>query len=158
VKNVIRIVAVTALASLVAGAGCSRGGGAASFDGVFEKLREAKTFDEARLHYTAGTVDAIDRAVSEGAVTKEGRLRILPVFSAKTEWEEVSRKVEGDRGTIRIRYTDHPVENMIGMEAEYNMARENGSWKINLEDGIRAALGNRRGGAEEYIQRIKKGY
>lgn len=157
-KNGTRIMALAALAAFIAAAGCSRGGGAASFDGVFEKLRKAKTFDEARLHYTAGTIDAIDRAVSEGAIAKEGRLRVLPVFNAKTEWEEVSRKADGDRGTIRIRYTDHPVENMIGVEADYTMAREHGSWKIDLEEEIRAALGDRRGGAEEYIQRIKKGY
>ena len=157
-RNGTIIMAAAALALIAAAGGCSRGGGAASFDGVFEKLRKAKTFDEARSCYTAGTIDAIDRAVSEGAVAKEGRLRVLPVFSAKTEWEEVSRKVEGDRGTIRIRYTDHPVENMIGVEAEYRMTRDGGLWKIDLEEEMRAALGDRRGGAEEYIQRIKKGY
>jgi hypothetical protein len=153
-----RIMAAVAIAACLAAAGCSRGGGAASFDGVFEKLRKAKGFDEAKLHYTAGTIDAIDRAVSEGAISKEGRLRVLPVFNAKTSWEELSRTVDGDRGMIRIRYTDHPVENMIGEQMSFRMVRENGSWKIDLEDGIRASLGGRRTGAEEYIQRIRKGY
>lgn len=158
VKNGKNIAAALALMLIAASAGCSRGGGAASFDGVFEKLRKVKTFEDARPYYTGGTIDAIDRAVSEGAIAKEGRLGALPVFSAKTEWEELSRKVDGDRGTIRIRYTDHPVENMIGVEADFRMAKEKGSWKIDLEKEIRASLGQRGGGTEEYIQRIKKGY
>jgi hypothetical protein len=152
-----RIIAACIAASLAA-AGCSRGGGAASFDGVFDKLRTAKSFDDAKPFYTAGTIDAIENAVSEGAVTKGGRLRVLPVFNAKTSWEEVSRKVEGDRGTIRIRYTEHPVENMIGVQMDFRMVREKGSWKIDLEDGIRASLGGSRTGAEDYIRRIMKGY
>jgi hypothetical protein len=157
-RNGIRIIAAVAAAACLAAAGCSRGGGAASFDGVFEKLRKAKTFDEAKPYYTAGTVDAVERAVSEGAISKEGRLRVLPLFNAKTSWEELSRTVSGDRGTIRIRYTDHPVENMIGVQMDFKMVREKGSWKIDLEDGIRASLGGTRGGAEEYLRRIRKGY
>jgi len=157
-RNGTRIIAAIAAAACLATAACSRGGGAASFDGVFEKLRRAKSFDEVRPYYTSGTIDAIERAVSEGAVSKGGRLRVLPLFNAKTSWEELSRKVEGDRGTVRIRYTDHPVENMIGVQMEFNMVREKGSWRIDLEDSIRASLGGGRGGAEDYIRRIRKGY
>jgi hypothetical protein len=158
VRTGIRIIAAVAAVAACLAAGCSRGGGAASFDGVFEKLRSASTFDEARPYYTSGTIDAIERAVSEGVVSKEGRLRVLPLFNAKTSWEELSRTVRGDRGTIRIRYTDHPVENMIGVQMDFRMVREKGAWKIDLEDGIRASLGGKRGGAEEYLRRIRKGY
>jgi hypothetical protein len=152
--------AVLATAALfLPAAGCSRGRGSSSFDGIFEKLRKARTFDEARGLYTPGTIDALESAVREGVVTEKEKSRLLPLFNDKTAWEEVSKKSDGAAGTIRIRYTGHPVENMIGSEMEFRVRKEGGSWKIDLEDEIRQALrGRARGSTDEYIQRIKKGY
>ena len=97
--------AIALLACVIAAAGCSRDRASASFGGVFEKLRKARDFSEAKHYYTGGTIDAIDRAVSDGVIAEKDRLRILPLFNEKTEWDELSRKIDGARGTIRIRYT-----------------------------------------------------
>jgi len=151
------IIALTIAASLAAGGGCSRKRAPAGFDGVFEKLLSARSFEEAKRCYTAGTVDAIDDAVRGGVIAERDRLRVLPLFNEKTRWAEVSRKSEGDRGEIRLRYTDHPVENMIGQVMMFHMKREGDSWRIDLEDEIRQALRGREGeGAADYIRRIRK--
>ncbi|HOT45269.1 MAG TPA: hypothetical protein PLM53_09980 [Spirochaetota bacterium] len=147
------------LAFTLTAAGCSRGNVSTSFGGIFEKLKKARDFSEAKQCYTDGTIDAIESAVSGGVIGEKERLRILPLFNEKTTWDELSRKVDGSRGSIRIRYTGHPVENMIGSEMDFRLRKEGGSWKVDLEDEIRQALkGRERGSAAEYIQRIKRKY
>lgn len=147
------------IACLSLTAACSRRAGASSFDGVFEKLSTAKGFGNVKQYYTDNTVAAIEDAADEGVISDKEKLSILPLFNDKTKWEEISKKSDGSHGVIRIQYTKHPVENMIGFEMEFRVVKERGSWKLDLEDEIRKALrGRKRGGAAEYIQRIKKGY
>jgi hypothetical protein len=151
--------ALALCAALLSAGGCSRDRAPASFDGVFGKLVSARNFSEAKHYYTRGTIGAIDEAVRDGAISDKDRLRVLPLFNNKTRWEEVSRKIEGSRGEIRLRYTEHPVENMVGQEMPFRLTKESGSWKIDLEDEIRQALkGHERGSAADYIRRISKRY
>ncbi len=150
---------IVLLACILAAGACSRDKVSTSFGGVFEKLRKARDFREASQCYTGGTIDAVDQAVSDGVIGEKERIRILPLFNEKTTWDELSRKNEGSRGSIRIRYTGHPVENMIGCEMDFKLRKEGGSWKIDLEDEIRKALrGREQGSAAEYIQRIRRKY
>jgi hypothetical protein len=145
-----------AVAAAVAIAAARSGNG---FDSILEKLGDARTFDEAGHFYTAGTVKVIETAVREGRIRAEDRLRMLPRFDSRTRWEELSWKKDGRRGTIRIRYTRHPVENMIGCELDFKLAREDGSWKIDLEDEMRQALlKGERSGPADYIKRLKSRY
>jgi hypothetical protein len=151
--------AIVLLACVLLAAACSREKVSTSFGGVFEKLKHARDFSEAKHYYTGGTIDAVDRAVGDGVIGEKERLRILPLFNEKTTWDELSRKNDGSHGSIRIRYTGHPVENMIGFEMDFKLRKEGGSWKIDLEDEIRQALrGREQGSATDYIQRIKKKY
>lgn len=135
---------------------CSRREGAASFDGVFEKLGRARDFNEAKRYYTEGTVKALEDA---GGGSGRGTLRLLPLFDERTKWEEVSKSVEGSRGAVRIRYTAHPVENMVGFEMEFRVRKIGDSWKIDLEEEVRGAdEARRKGSAAGYIRSVTKGY
>ena len=151
--------AIVFMVCFLAAGGCSRDTGPASFDGILNKLSKARNFSEAKQYYTGGTIDATDASVRDGVITEKEKLRILPLFSGKTRWEEVSKRVEGDHGVIRIRYTEHPVENMVGFEMDLKVRKEGGAWKIDMEEEIRQALQGRAGGsAAKYIQRIKRKY
>ena len=137
---------------------CKRRSGSGSFDGLFAKLSEAKSFSEIKRYYTSDTVDAIEDAERDGLMSDKEKRHILPLFDSRTEWEESGKKVRGDRGVIRVRYTEHPVENMIGFEMEFNLVREGGSWRIDLEDEVKHALKARRDGrAAQVMQRIRGG-
>ncbi len=156
-KRALVLIALSAL--VLAANSCSRDKVSTSFGGVFDKLRNARDFSEAKPYYTEGTIDAIGEAVRDGVIAEKERLRILPLFNEKTAWDELSRTNDGSRGSIRIRYTGHPVENMIGFEMNFKLRKESGSWKIDLEDEIRQAMrGREKGSAAEYIQRIKRKY
>ncbi len=135
---------------------CSGRDGAASFDGVFEKLARARDFNEAKRYYTDGTVKALEEA---GGGSGKAALRLLPLFDERTKWEEVSKRVEGPRGVIRIRYSAHPVENMVGFEMEFQVRKIGDSWKIDLENEVRGAIEARgKGSAAEYIRGVTRGY
>ncbi len=144
---------------LLGNAACSRQGGAASFDGIFDKLSGARDFNEAKRYYTDGTIAALNAAAGGRGMPGGETLRVLPVFNEKTKWEELSKSVDGSRGVIRIRYTAHPVENMIGYEMDFQVRKTGGTWKIDLEDEVRKALdGRKSGSAAEYIRRVTRGY
>ena len=154
-----KIIAPLLVCLILMPAGCTRKKGPESFDGVLERLSRARGFDQAKEYYTAGTIDAVGDAVSDGAVPERDKLRVLPMFGGKTRWEALSKKTDGDRGVMRIKYTDHPVENMIGLVMELRFKKEKGSWKIDLENELRQALRERRGGGvAEYIKRVKRKY
>jgi hypothetical protein len=135
---------------------CSGRKGASSFDGVFEKLSRARDYNEAKRYYTDGTVKALEEA---GGGTGNAAMRLLPLFDERTQWEEVSKRVEGGRGIIRIRYTAHPVENMVGFEMEFQVMKIGDSWKVDLEDEVRGAMAARsKGSAAAYIRSLTRGY
>lgn len=151
--------AIILCACLAAAVGCSRDRGPAGFDGIFGKLQRASGYTEAKRYYSDGTIEVLDRAVRDGVIADGDRLSVLPLFNEKTAWEEVSSNVEGTKGIVRLRYTGHPVENMIGFEMVFRLVKEGGSWKIDLEEELRDGMALRKkGGAADYIRRIKKGY
>jgi hypothetical protein len=138
---------------------CSNKQDSAGFDRVFEKLSHAKGYNETKRYYTSGTIAAVEDAASRGAATGKEKLSLLPRFNEKTKWEELLTKVDGPRGMVRVRYIDHPSQNMIGFTMDFRMKIENGSWKIDLEDEIRtAAAGRKTGNTSDYIKKVKNKY
>ncbi len=139
--------------------GCSNKQDSASFDRIFDRLSRTKSYDQMRQYYTSDTIAAIEDAVSHGIVSEKEKLTVLPKFNEKMKWEEVSKKANSSRGIIRIRYTDHPVQNMVGFTMDFKLHKEKGSWRIDLADEIRAAMQSRKNhNAAEYIKHIKKRY
>ena len=138
---------------------CSNKQESAGFDRIFERLSRAKSYNEIRQCYTSGTIAAIEDAVSQGALSEKDKLSILPRFNNTTKWEEIQKKADGSRGMVRIRYSDHPSQNMIGFTMDFRMKREDGSWRIDLEDEMRAAVqGRRSGNPADYIRHVKNKY
>jgi hypothetical protein len=138
---------------------CSNKQESAGFDRIFERLSRAKSYKEIRQCYTSGTIAAVEDAVAQGVLSEKDKLSLLPRFNDKMKWEEIQKRVEGSRGMVRIRYSDHPSQNMIGFTMDFRMKRENDSWRIDLEDEMRAALqGRRSGNPADYIRHVKKKY
>jgi hypothetical protein len=138
---------------------CSEKQGPTGFDRIFERLSRAKGFDAIRQCYTSGTVSAVEDAVSAGVISEKEKLLVFPRFNEKTKWEEIMTRTDGSRGVMRIRYLDHPYQNMVGYTMDFRLKKEGNSWKIDLEDEVRTALKGRRGTSpSEYIKKIKNKY
>lgn len=98
---------------------------------------EKMTFEDRKKYFTPGTVSVVERAVASGSINRDDRIQLLPLFSEKIKWIVVDQKSEGDSGNIRIKYIEHPVENIKGFEMDLRMIKSGGTWKIDLEREIK---------------------
>ncbi len=152
------LLAICVVFTMAAFASCSKEQKPGSFDDVLGGMMRAQDFDGKKKFLTPGTVDQIDRAVDRGLVARESRARVLPLFDSRTRWEEISRSVRGDMGVLRIRYTAHPVENMIGAQMDLRMVKTGGGWKIDMEKELKDALAGKATDAGSYLEGIKRKY
>lgn len=146
------------LSLLIMVAGCSRAGDPQGFHDIFTGLATATSFEEIKRYYTGGTIDAVERAVRAGAVDNGGRLQVLPRFTG-ARWEEVRRAVTGERAVVRLRFNEHPVENMKGVEMDFRLVKDGNAWRIDMEQEITQALDARGGGGPAaYLERLRRRY
>ena len=106
-------------------------------------------FDENRGKYYCRfepgiTLKVINDAISKGLVTGSDKKHLLHDLDSKIEWELINSNVtsesSGKKAQVVIKYTNHPVENMIGFNMLYNFIIENGEWKIDLKNEVENAL------------------
>jgi len=152
VKSVTQIILVFALALT---ASCKRDSGSVGISTLFHDLAGARNYQEMKGFYSHDTVGILDGAIGDGSLTETQCRYILPRFDVDTEWDEVDTKVSGDRATVTLRFIRHPVENMLGYSQIFKLVRENGKWKIDIEDELRVVLQRQRNGsAAEYIRKL----
>lgn len=146
--------AAICIAMALVGGACKHEAAPGSIDGLFQGLAAAKDFAEASNYYTDGTIAALQRAAGKGGFTVEQMGRILPSFTG-SQWELLERKEAGDRATVTVRFTGHPVQNLIGFSASFTLVKEDGAWKIDLEDDVEKAVSPaNKGGAAEYLRKL----
>ncbi len=148
------IIVITALALLVPS--CKKEQGKTrELSEIFEKISAAETYREASSFYTENTLAVVDSAVRRGRIGKDERVLLLPAFTSGASWEELEKKESRDSAVIRIRFTEHPVENMRGYEMSIRLVREDGSWKIDLAKELNESLqSGSRDAPEAYLNRL----
>ncbi len=98
--------------------------------------------------YASGSMADIDKYYTKGTVEAINELNKLAPKSQKEDnkfakeaaWDVVQETIKGDTADVKIKYTKHPVENMKGFEMTFHMKKEDGSWKIDMEKEMQAAL------------------
>ncbi|MFC1670321.1 hypothetical protein ACFL20_07995 [Spirochaetota bacterium] len=125
---------------------CTKKGPADDISRVFHGLSNSNSSGEILKHYSSGTVSAIGKAVNLRIITGNRKLSILPQFNNNTRWRILEKAIDGDRAELWLKYIEHPVENMIGFEMKFKMVREDGMWKIDMEDEIQRSIGKYKNG------------
>jgi hypothetical protein len=92
--------------------------------------------DEARSFFTKGTLNAIGELNKLAPQSRGSEYGVDKIFSKGAKWAVVSEKINGDTSELRIKYTDHPVENMKGSEMAFRMRKEDGMWKCDMENDL----------------------
>jgi hypothetical protein len=124
---------------------------------VFEKLANTENYNEAKIYFTNGTINLMDSAVSKGILDEKDRADYLPLFNKKTKWVITNTTNYGNAAGISLRFTNHPIENLKGTEITYNLVKEDGSWKIDLEKEMKDSLSAYvPDGAEKYLKDMLK--
>lgn len=131
--------------------------------GVLEKIQgaEVNSVDDLALYYTEGTVKAMKELSAIAPRTDKGDAPFDNKFAKGARWKVVEEKVEGDTATVKIKYTDHPVENMKGYEMSLRMKKEAGQWKIDMEKEMNDAITmiqsmNTKGGLIDQMKKMIK--
>lgn len=101
-----------------------------------KKLYNSGKYDKVPEYYTSGTIKSIEKLEAISNNPRNMILNISKKFPKDSSWEIVSEKIKGDRATVKIKYTEHPVENMKGLEIKFKMRLEAGKWKIDEEKEI----------------------
>jgi len=132
-KKIVFAVAILSAAILVVS--CSKGGGRPS--DVFNRVQNIKgdNIEAMEPFYTRGTMEVLREfmKIMPEDMKKKGDNK----FAQGAKWDVIDEKVEGDKATVRVRFTDHPVEQVKRTEVAFRMKREDGAWKIDMEQEMR---------------------
>ena len=113
-------------------------------ENVLKKLSQTDKAVEKNKYYSKDTLKVINNALSKGLLTESDKKYLLHDLDSKIEWEllksNVTSEVSERKAQVVIKYTNHPVENMIGFNMLYNFIIENGKWKIDLKNELENAL------------------
>lgn len=94
--------------------------------------------DCAKKYFTNGTMAVLDEINKLRPETQKNPDNAG--YAEKSKWDVIDEKIDGDTATVKIKFTEHPIENMKGFELEYRMKKEEGEWRIDQEKEMRTAL------------------
>lgn len=95
--------------------------------------------EEAETYFTRGTLKAMQE-IEKMLPGQKSHYGAEKLFMKGAEWDVLSDKISGDRAEIQIRFTSHPVENLLGFVVTMKMKREDGLWKRDMEDELRNSI------------------
>ncbi len=148
-----------ALAILAAVAlACGGDGGPGAVLKMMQKVYSSDNFDDAYKYYTKATVELLNEMNRINPKSSKEQSLADKRFVSGAKWDVVEEKIDGDTAHVKVRYTAHPVENMKGFEYTYRMKKEDGSWKIDMEDELKAALSMMKnmGALAGFAEKLKK--
>ena len=125
---------------------------------VIEKIQDlykAGKFKEVRNYYTKGSNLAMDKIKKLFPKSKDYKEEINKRFAKGAEWEIVSENIIDTIAEVKIKYKDHPVENMKGLEIKFNMKMEDNMWKIDNEEDLKMSIEMIKGMSEQLKSFIK---
>ncbi len=131
--------------SLFLAVSCSDSGGKGNtHEETLNGFSSAETYDEKTSWLTSGTRRLIDRFAEKDVVTMKSRDRLLPPLVKGSDWKVLSIEEGKDRAILKLQLTDHPVENMIGYSFIVTLNREDGKWRIDMEEELEKRLKSRK--------------
>ncbi|MCU0848236.1 MAG: DUF4878 domain-containing protein [Spirochaetes bacterium] len=105
--------------------------------GKLQSAAKSGNLEDAKKYYTKGTVKAMEELQKLFPVDpKKGDNK----FAEGAKWTVVNEKIDGDKAEVKVKYTDHPDPKMKGAEITFNMKKEDGDWKLDLEKELNMAL------------------
>ena len=105
-----------------------------------QDLYKAGKFKEVRKYYTKGSNLAMDELEKLIPKSKNYREETNKKFANGAEWEVISENIYDTVAEVKIKYNEHPVENMKGLEVQFSMKKEDNMWKINNEDDLKMSI------------------
>ena len=95
--------------------------------------------ENTKSYFTKGTIEAMKEmeklllGIMDKEMTSDNR------FIEGAEWEIISEEIVGDRASVRVKYIEHPVENMKGFQHIFLMKIEDNVWKLDMEEELKTS-------------------
>ena len=130
---------------------------------VLDKMHELSikgSNDDLKGYYTRGTVTALEELEKLTPKDQGEKKNVSKQFAKGSSWKIIEESIDGDNAEVIIRYTEHPVENMKGLDITFKMRKEDGEWKIDMENDIRKGITliKKMGGKKNYLKNMMKKY
>ncbi len=129
---------------------------------VFDRLKNitGTSLEDAAIAYTKGTMEALREL--HKLMPPDQQKRGLDNKFADAKWEVVDEKIQNDDATVKIRFSHHSDPQLKGVEMPFRMKREDGLWKIDMEQELRQAIQLYKamqgpGGMAEMLKNMKAG-
>ncbi|HSV96312.1 MAG TPA: DUF4878 domain-containing protein [Spirochaetota bacterium] len=125
---------------------------------AMQKVYSSDKFDDANKYYTKGTVELLNELNKLNPKSTKEESLADKKFVSGAKWKVIEEKTDGESARVKVRYVEHPVENMKGYEHTYKMKKEDGVWKIDMEDDLKGALSlmKNMGALSGFAERLKK--
>lgn len=101
---------------------------------------QSGSLEDPTKYYTKGTMEAMKELGALAPKSEQDKKAQEKEFARGAKWEVVQEKVEGDTAEVKIKYVEHPVENLKGEEMTFKLRKEEGRWKIDMEKEMRASI------------------
>ena len=151
IKNVIFI-----LISLFVFA-CSKPTEQKNIEQVFTDLKNASTTEEILRCYSKNSKNLITKIYRNSSYTKRDLLKILPLSHDKITWKHSISSLSRTSAKVTIQYTDHFIENRIGLKIKINMIKEGNAWKIDISNFLNRGISRRSTfSPKDYIKSIRQ--
>lgn len=149
------LVVAMACAIGIAFVACSKGGAPSD---VFNRMKgfTGNNIEDASAFYTKGTMEAIREMQKLMPAAQQNKSNNK---FADARWDVVEEKITGDTATVKLRFTEHAMANMKGTEAVFKLKKEDGTWKVDMEQEMRMALQAMKGmgNMAEMLKQMKAG-
>lgn len=117
--------------------GCSKG--ASTPAEVLTRIKECKTPEDAKAFYTRGTLKALDELAKLMPEAQKDAQQGKSIGQTD-KWDVVKEDINGDLATVTVKFTESAVPTKIGQTAQLKMKKEDGSWKLDMEDELNLGL------------------
>ncbi len=130
------LVVITAIAIAAGFISCAKT--AAKPSDVLSRLKEAKSEEDARAYFTKGTLKAMDevKKLMPDVKDKKGGQSI----DKNDKWEVLKEEIKGDTAVVTVKFTGSDNQKKVGTSAPIKFKKEDGSWKVDLEEEINLGL------------------
>ena len=153
-----RILILFLIAAFLIPSGCGRDKvEAGSPEEVLSFVRDKGNSNTVFDFYTDETVSLMKKYMKITQMKNETSADILSFIPEGSDYNIISRKIEGNSCTMSLMFTKHPSENAIGQTVILRMVKDGKTWKIDRKEDLKKLIESyEKRGAESYLNRIKR--
>ena len=125
---------------LVAFIGCTKAGDPMEALHQLKELYSEKNYSGAEELLTSETRSVMAEIGALEPELKKNGFGFYRFFAKASEWDVLSKRIDESTAVIKVKYTEHPIENIKGISIKFTLKKDGGKWKWDMEEELRFML------------------